>query len=453
MMSMKSLDQSRQLAARALKNVLHGTVVLPDDELYATARQVWNCAVDHHPAMIAFCATAEDVQAAVHTAREYNLPISVRGGGYDVEGRSVRSDGLVIDLSHMNHVEVNGRIATVAGGATAAAVISAAAASGLIAVTGWNGFIGMAGLTLAGGYGPLIASHGLALDSLVGAELVLADGRRVTTDADNNPDLLWALQGGGGNFGVVTSMKFRLHPHRRVVGGMILFPWSDADRVLSGYADKAASAGNDLTVLAGIFCLPDGNPALFLAPAWTGEPARGEAIMADLQALGTPVHTQIGTMSYQELIKSFDSRVVNGRHYAVQTRWVPALTSEVISAIIKSASSLSSPFSTIILQHFRGAAAQIPLEATAFGLRHEHFLVEIIAAWESGDGTANHRSWARDHSNALAPVSLPGGYPSILGPDDRAQIALAYGSNLAKLRIAKQRFDPDGVFSATPLPV
>jgi FAD/FMN-containing dehydrogenase len=282
--------------------------------------------------------------------------------------------------------------------------------------------------------------------------LVLADGRRVTTNADNNPDLLWALQGGGGNFGVVTSMKFRLHPHRQVVGGMILFPWSDADRVLTGYPDKAASAGNDLTVLAGIFCLPDGNPTLFLAPAWTGEPAQGEAIMASLQALGTPIHTQIGTMSYQGLIHSFDTRVVNGRHYALQTRWVPALTSKVISAIIESGSNLSSPFSTIILQHFRGAAAQIPLEATAFGLRREHFLVEIIAAWDGGDGT-NHRSWARDLSNALAPVSLPGGYPSMLGPDDRDQIALAYGSNLARLRDAKQRFDPHGLFSATPLPV
>jgi FAD/FMN-containing dehydrogenase len=451
-MAMKSFDQSRQLAVRTLRNLVHGDVVLPDDEHYATARQVWNCAVDHHPAMIAFCETAEDVEAALHTARAYDLPISVRGAGYDVEGRSVRSDGLVIDLSRMNHVEVDGRIATVAGGATAAAVVSAAAASGLIAVTGWNGVIGMTGLTLAGGYGPLIASHGLALDSLVGAELVLADGRRVTTNADNNPDLLWALQGGGGNFGVVTSMKFRLHPHRQVVGGMILFPWSDADRVLTGYPDKAASAGNDLTVLAGIFCLPDGNPTLFLAPAWTGEPAQGEAIMASLQALGTPIHTQIGTMSYQGLIHSFDTRVVNGRHYALQTRWVPALTSKVISAIIESGSNLSSPFSTIILQHFRGAAAQIPLEATAFGLRREHFLVEIIAAWDGGDGT-NHRSWARDLSNALAPVSLPGGYPSMLGPDDRDQIALAYGSNLARLRDAKQRFDPHGLFSATPLPV
>jgi FAD/FMN-containing dehydrogenase len=290
------------------------------------------------------------------------------------------------------------------------------------------------------------------LDSLVGAELVLADGRHVTANADNNTDLLWALHGGGGNFGVVTSTTFRLHTHRQVMGGMIMFPWSDADKVLSGYADKAASAGNDLSVLAGMFCLPDGNPTLFLAPVWTGEPALGNAIMTSLQTLGTPIHTQIGTMSYQDLIRSFDSRVANGHHYAVETRWLPALTSKTIAPIVKAGNNLSSPHSTIILQHFRGAATQIPLEATAFGLRREHFLVEIIASWDRGDGT-HHRAWARDFSDALASDSLPGGYPSLLGSDDRDRIAQAYGSNLARLRDVKQRFDPHGVFSATPLPV
>jgi FAD/FMN-containing dehydrogenase len=447
-----SLNQSQQLAVRALKHMGPGKVVLPDEDSYAAARRVWNCAIDHQPSMIAFCETTGDVQTAINAARTYNLPISIRGAGYDVEGRSVRTDGLVIDLSRMNHVEVNDEVATVAGGATATAVVSAAAVNGRIAVTGWNGVVGMAGLTLTGGYGPLIASHGLALDSLIGAELVLADGHRVTTNANNNPDLLWALQGGGGNFGVVTSMNLRLHPLRQVVGGMILFPLSDADKILSGYADKVASAGNDLTVVAGVFCLPDGNATLFLAPAWTGEPARGEAIVASLQALGRPIHAQVGTMSYQALIQSFDTRVVNGRRYAVQTRWIPALTLKVISEIVRSGSKLSSPFSTIILQHFRGAAAQIPLGATAFGLRREHFLIEIIASWEEGEGTA-HRHWARDLSDTLAPVSLPGGYPSLLGPDDRDQIALAYGTNLARLRDVKQRFDPQGVFSATPLPV
>ncbi len=158
---------------------------------------------------------------------------------------------------------------------------------------------------------------------------------------------------------------------------MILFPWSAADKVLRDYTSKAAAAGKDLSVLAGMFCFPDGTPVLFLAPVWTGEPALGDAIMASLQALGTPIHTQIGTMSYQDLVRTFDARVTNGHHYAVQTRWLPALTPKAITAIVKAGSNLTSPLSTIILQHFRGAATQIPLEATAFGLRREHFLVEI----------------------------------------------------------------------------
>jgi FAD/FMN-containing dehydrogenase len=450
----KSSDQSSRAAAQDLQNLMAGKVALPGDERYATARRVWNGALDRYPALIAFCESVQDVRAALRAARAHGLAVSVRGTGYDVAGRSVRSGALVIDLSSMNQVEVNARVATVAGGATAANVISAAAANGLMAVTGWNGVVGMAGLTLAGGYGPLIASHGLALDNLVGAEVVLADGQCVVADADNNPELLWALRGGGGNFGVVTSMKICLHPHRSVLGGMILFPWSDADKVLRGYAAVANSAGNDLTVLAGISSLPDGNTALFLAPAWTGESTQGETIVATLQKLGTPIFAQMGTMSYQDLTHSFDTRVVNRRHYAVQTRSVPELTSEVIASILKGGS-MSSPFSTIILQHFRGRATQIPGDATAFGLRRDHFLVEIIAAWEPvvGRDDTHHRSWAQDISRALAPFSLPGGYPSMLGEGDRDQIAHAYGSNLAKLQDTKRRFDPEGLFSATPLPM
>lgn len=451
----KSFDPSSDAAAGELRTLMAGKIVVPGDERYAKARRIWNGAVNRHPAMIAFCESTKDVQTALHSARTHGLAVSVRGTGYDVAGRSVRSGGLVIDLSAMNRVEVSGGIATVAGGATTGNVISAATETNLIAVTGWHGVVGMTGLTLAGGYGPLIASHGLALDHLVGAEVVLADGRFVMTDADNNPDLLWALQGGGGNFGVVTSMKIRLHPHRSVLGGMILFPLSDADKVLSGYAAVAASAGNDLTVVAGIFCLPDGNPALFLAPVWTGQPAQGETIVATLQRLGTPIHAQTGTMSYQDLIRSFDARVVNGRHYALQTRSVPELTPDVISSIVKAASNMSSPFSTIVLHHFRGRASQVPLEATAFGLRRGHFLIEIIAAWEPAPGADStiHHSWAQGLSRALAPFSWPGGYPSMLGDDDRDQIAHAYGSNLARLLDTKRRFDPDGVFSATPLPI
>lgn len=317
-MAIKSIEQ--QPIATTLQKLIPGRIILPTDAYYETARKVWNGAADQYPAMIAYCESATDVQAALRTARDYGLPISVRSAGYDGEGRSVKTGGLVIDITQINQVEVNGRIATVAGGAPASAVISTATAHDLIVVTGWNGIVGMAGLTLAGGYGPLIARHGLALDSLVGAELILANGDHVVADANENSELLWALKGGGGNFGVVTALKLGLHSYRLILGGMILFPWLDAEKVLSGYGAIAAGAGNDLTVLAGMFCLPDGHRTLFLAPVWSGEPTQGKNVMESLQGLGTPFHTQIDAMTYQDLTRSFDARVVHGRHYAMQTR-------------------------------------------------------------------------------------------------------------------------------------
>jgi FAD binding domain/Berberine and berberine like len=451
---MQNVIEQSEHVAHGLRAKMQGRVIARGDEDYETARKVWNGAVDHRPLVIAFCESAEDVQAAVRTARAHNMPVSVRGGGHDAAGRAVRPDGLVIDLSLMNNVRIDGQIATVAGGATAAKVIAAATASNLIAVTGWHGVPGMTGLTTVGGYGPLIASHGLALDSLTGAELVLAEGQRVTVDQDENSDLLWALKGGGGNFGVVTSMKVRLHAARQVLGGMILFPWEEAETVLGRYAKAIASAGNDFSVVIGIISLPDGNPALFLAPAWTGEISDGEIAMEILKRCGKPMHAQIASMSYQDLIQSFDARVANDRHYALETRWIPAFNRETISALIAGGSSRTSPFSTIILQHFRGLPTQLPPDSTAFGMRREHVLVEIIACWDPAGGNGSvHKRWARDLSQTLAPMSLPGGYPNLLGPHAQDQIAQAYGNNITRLQAVKRRFDPDGFFSATPLPI
>ncbi len=219
-------EDSISTLARSLQGSMQGKVIGEGQKDYAEARLIWNGAVEHHPAMIAFCESVEDVQNAIRSARAHSLPVSVRGVGHDVSGRSLQPGGLVIDLSRMNQIKVDGLAATVGGGATAAAVIAAATARGLTAVTGWNGVVGMTGLALVGGYGPLLASHGLALDSLEAAEVVLADGRCVTANAVENPDLFWALKGGGGNFGVVTSMNIRLYPHRPILGGMMLFPWT-----------------------------------------------------------------------------------------------------------------------------------------------------------------------------------------------------------------------------------
>jgi FAD/FMN-containing dehydrogenase len=445
------------MAAQALRVVMPGKVALPGEDSYLQARQIYNGAVEYQPALFALCETVADVQAAVRVAREHNLGLSVRGGGHDWAGRSLRDRGLVIDLSKMRRVEVDvkAQVATAEGGATAGDLVAAAAPHNLVGVTGTASGVGMAGLTLGGGYGPLTPQFGLALDNLLGAEIVLGDGRKVNADAFENAELYWALRGGGGNFGVVTSMRIRLHPLRELLAGIILFPWSEAKSVLHGYADIAASAGDEFAVITNILSGPDGDPVVLLAPIWTGDQAPGKQAIAELQRLGSPILAKIGPMTYSDLLRTFDANFVNGRHYELQTRWLPKLTPEPIRALLDAGSGKTSTFSNIILQHFHGTPTRVPIEATAFGLRREHFLITIVAAWEptTKDNGNIHRQWARDLSQVLASAALPGGYPNVLGPHERDQAALAFGTNTPRLQTAKGQFDPDGIFtSAIPLP-
>src|SRR5271165_2434011 len=262
-MSVTNIDVTSGLtAAHELRASMQGRVVLRGDGDYARMRQIWNGAVQRQPALIALCETPADVQAAVRTARANGLFLSVRGGGHDWAGRALCHNGLVVDLSRMKQVEIDLKRseATIQGGASAADVVSVAAPYGLVAATGNCGTVGMVGLTTGGGYGPLTSRYGLALDNLLGAEVVLADGRLVYCDDRENPELFWALRGGGGNFGAVTAMRVRLHPVRQVLGGMILFPWSEAESVLRGYAKAIADAPDELSVLAVLLSAPDGSP-------------------------------------------------------------------------------------------------------------------------------------------------------------------------------------------------
>ena len=458
-MSVTNVNAGSELAAaRELRSAMQGRVVLQGDDDYPRTRQIWNGAVEHQPALFAVCKTQADAQAAVRSARGHGFALSVRGGGHDWAGRSLRHGGLVIDLSQMTRVDVDAEvsIATIQGGATAVDVISAVEPHGLVAATGNCGTVGMVGLTLGGGYGPLTPRCGLALDNLLGAEIVLADGRLIHCDDHRNPDLFWALRGGGGNFGVVTSIRVQLHPIRQVLAGMMLFPWSQAESVLGGYAESIAGAPDELSVLAGVLPAPDGSPVVLLAPMWSGETSRGEQWIARLRQLGTPLVDQVGPMNYRDWLGMFGAAAPAGRHYAAQTRSLGQLTPEVISKLIAGGEQRSSPFSGVVVHDFRGTAARVPLVSTAFGLRKEHFMVEIIGAWEptAEDDGENHREWARTLSENLAPHALRGGYPNMLGPDEHEQTAQAYGPNIGRLQRLKQLFDPDCVFtSAISLPL
>jgi FAD/FMN-containing dehydrogenase len=445
-------------AVSDLRTVMQGAVHMHGDERYNTARKISNFAVDHRPVLIALCETAADVQAVVRIAREHNIPLSVRGGGNDWVGRALRHDGLVIDLTRMRNVEIDAtaRIATLQGGATAGDLIGAASADDLVAVTGMVNTVGMAGLTLGGGYGPLTPRYGLALDNLLSAEVILFDGTCVRADASENADLFWALRGGGGNFGVVTSMQVRLYSIDSPLHGPVVFPWSQAESVLHRYVEFMASAPDELAVTAGVsFAPPDGDPVIFISPTWSGEPRRGEQIITQLQGFGTPIVSKVAQMPYSEVLRKGDEIFANVNRFAVETRWQAAITSYAISEIIAAGNHSPSPRSMITLQSFHGSPTRIPLESTAFGLRQRHFLVLIIAAWdENAEDTGRRpREWAQGLSQAIAPESLPGGYANLLAPDAYDQISCAYGSNSTRLKEIKKQFDPEGMFlSAIPLP-
>ena len=414
---------------------------------------IWNAAVQRRPALSVRARAARGVQEAIRVARDRALPLSVLGGGHDWAGRALCDGGLLIDMSRMRGVTVDAsaRVATVGGGATAADVVAAAARHGLVAAAGNMGVVGMAGLTLGGGYGPLNGRFGLALDNLQSAEVVLADGRIVIADATREPELFWALRGGGGNFGVVTSMRVRLHPVHTLIGGLIVFPWSQAAAVWRGLRAVLATAPDELTVQSGLLPGADGQPNFFLAPAWSGDLAAGERAVDVLAKLGKPLATQLARMTYVEMLGLFDAHVVDGMHWAVRTRTLPEFTPEIIDALVEAGRTRTSPRTLMPIHHCHGASTRIRSDETAFATRREHFMVEIVAGWPPGDGTA-HRAWADAVSAALAPYALPRGYQNLLGPDDHEQIANAYGDNAIRLLAAKRHYDPDGVFTAIPLP-
>jgi hypothetical protein len=446
---------SFKVAARELSMNIDPGRVVTDGPSYDDCLRIWNGAIRCRPGLFVRCQTSGDVQSAIRIARLHHLPISVRGGGHDWAGRAFCDGGLVIDLSAMRNIVVDPArcVATVAGGATIEDLVAAATPHKLAAATGTVGSVGVAGLTLGGGYGPLSGRVGLAVDNLLAAEVVLADGRVTMTDTENEPELYWAIRGGGGNFGVVTSLTIKLHPVDRLLGGFVLYPWSEAGSVLRRFSKFVADAPDDLTVQSGVVSGPDGALVVLLSPTWSGHLQRGAEVVNGLRQLGTPLLWQVAPMTPVDMVRLWDPYVVFGRHYAIRTRSVAAFTPEVIAALVSAGTSRTSALSAISIHHFHGEAARIPVADTAFGIRRDHFMFEIVAGWEPQDGDpARHRAWADSVSVELGISALPGGYANLLGPTDDEQIAHAYGPNWHRLQPVKLRYDPDGIFSAIPLP-
>ena len=441
-----------------LEGQLPGRVWRPLDNRYIAATALWAKPIGRMPRAVAHCRTPQDVQLAILAARDSGLSLSVRGGGHDWAGRAL-CDGLVIDLSGMNDVlvEPDHLTARISGGARASDVLTVTDPRGLAAVTGSCGAVGMAGLTLGGGYGPLIGRFGLALDNLIAADVVLADGRIVTAEHDREEELFWALRGGGGNFGVVAAMRIRLHNLPNVLSGMLVYPFSEAKSVLEGCIDLAASMPEDLTVQLGFVVGPDGAPVVLVVPTWCGPPGQGDAQVAPLLKLGTVLDNTLDAVRYGASLATFDAYIVNGQRTLMETCWLPALDSSSIDVFIEAMETAVSPGCAVFTHEFRGAAARVAQEATAFSLRRHHLLVEILATFVDRSDKSEeqrHQRWARATLAAFNAMALPGGYPNMLARSDAERATKSFGRNAERLIKAKRHYDPDNVFrSAIPLPV
>jgi FAD/FMN-containing dehydrogenase len=445
-------------ALRRFARQLPGRVSLPGGDGYDAAIAIWAKPVGPMPRAVVHCRTTEDVQLSIAIARDCGLPLSVRGGGHHWAGRALCA-GIVIDLSGMNGVSVvaaDHGSAILSGGVRAADLAAVMDPLHVAAVTGTCSAVGMVGLTLGGGYGPLIGRFGLALDNLLAAQVVLADGRVVVADESNEQELFWALRGGGGNFGVVTAMRCRLHRLPSVQTGLLVYPFLEAEAVLERCAEIATSSPEELTVEFACVGGPDGKPAVMVHPTWCGLPADGEARVTPFLKLGTLLAGNLEAMSYGTSLTLHDPYIVNGQRVFMETCWLPALDSAGIDVLVEVMATAASPGCAVFTHEFKGAASRVPAEATAFGLRSDHAVVEILATFvdrSDEEEEQRHRQWARATRQAFDPMALPGGYPNFLAGDDADRVAKSYGPNAGRLIVAKRHYDPDNIFRSTiPLP-
>lgn len=434
-------------AVQKLAAGLRGTLIQPGDQSYDMARRVWNGMIDRYPALIARCASAGDVASAVAFARRHGLPLAVRGGGHSTAGFAMCDGGLVIDVSQMKGIAVDphNRTARAEPGLTLKELIAATQPHGLATTTGVVSDTGIAGLTLGGGIGWLGGRFGLTCDNVLSFGVITADGTLRYASADENPDLFWALRGGGGNFGVITEFEYQLHPLGKVLAGMVVHPMSRARDVLHFYRDLTTRAPDELTVYAALLTAPDGHPAIALIACYSGALDAGERAIASLRQFGPPLADLIQPMDYLDVIQLIDAGNPPGHHYYEKGCSVRQLTDDAIDAIITAGAAMTSPHSLVLIQHIHGVAGRVAPQATAFALRGDHYLPLFIAQWT--DGAADrHIAWSRAAWAALRPFADAGTYVNFMAADETNRVQAAYGPNYQRLAAIKNQYDPTNLF-------
>ena len=440
-----------------LRERTRGPVYTESDEGYDEARKVYNAMIDKHPRVVVRCQNAGDVMATVAYAAAHDLDLAVRGGSHSVPGFGTCDDGVVADLGAMNNVRVDPitQTARAGGGATWGDFNAATHAFGLATTGGIISTTGVGGLTLGGGIGYLDRGLGLSCDNLISADVVTADGRFLIASEKEHEDLFWALRGGGGNFGVVTALEFRLAAVDQIYGGPMLFEMSDAGAVLAGFRDLLHDAPEELGGFPGFQIAPPlpfipedrhGDTFALVVGCWAGELSEGEKQIARFREFAPVVAEHVGAMPYPALNSAFDALVPPGIQHYWKAAFVKELTDDAIQAHLEHAPGLPAVNSTVHLYPIDGACHRVPADATAFAYRDATFATVIAGMWPDPAQNEAGIDWVRNYYDAIAPHSESGGYVNFMAEDDQGRIQDNYKDNYSRLVDVKRKYDPDNLF-------
>jgi FAD/FMN-containing dehydrogenase len=431
-----------------LRGNFRGTLLIPGQDGYETARHLWNGAFDKKPALIARCAGAADVVQSVKFARAHGMLVAVRGGGHSLSGQSVCDGGLMIDLSPMKsvHVDPLAKRARVEPGVLLGAFDREAQSYGLATPAGTISHTGVAGLTLGGGFGRIARRFGLACDNLVAADLITAEGKFVKASAQDNPDLLWALRGGGGNFGVVTSFEYQLHEvNPAMIGGPLVFPFVNGRDLLRAFGDFIDSASDEMYSDASIVPTPNGR-LLVLDVCHSGTPAAAEKELAKLRKIGKPVQDGIKPASYVTLQSALDGNFPHGRGYYIKSGFIPTITPQIIDTVVSYLDAAPFPSGVVNIVHQGGAIARVKPDATAFWHRSAQHSVMMIGFWDKPEEAAANMKWVKTGWQKVEPLTN-GFYVNEVAHDDpKHKVRATYGDNFPRLLALKKQYDPTNFF-------
>jgi FAD/FMN-containing dehydrogenase len=434
-------------AIEEFQSTFGGTLILPNSPDYETARRVWNAMIDRRPGMIAMCSTVDHVVQAVTFARKHNLDTAVRGGGHNIAGRAVCDDGIVIDLSRMKAISIaaDTGIVDVQAGATLADVDTATAPYEIAIPTGIAPPTGIAGLTLGGGVGWLTRKYGMTCDSLVGCDVVTADGAVLTADKTQNADLFWALRGGGGNFGIVTRFRFQGQPVGTILGGLVLYPREQAREFLQFYREFLKTAPDELTAYVGLIHAPDGAPIVALGACYCGDHEKGKEVLAPLRSFGTVLMDIIQPMPFIEMQKLTYQPPEGPTNNYWRSAFLDELSDAAIDLVIERTKS-AGPLSGTFIQYSGGAASRPPAEGTAYPHRRARYNVCIEAQWLDAAENDQHVAWVRGLSDALQPLASPARMLNYLNDEGGDALRQSFGDNYQRLQTVKTQYDPTNFF-------